>query len=64
MNATEENDPMKLPKSVHDMHIPHPNNEQLKFYNDLLYSLHKSCCRVCTILNLTISESLVRWLEE
>ena len=35
-------DPKNLPKAIQEMYIPNPHNEQLKFYNALLFSLHKS----------------------
>ena len=67
MNATKENDPKKVPKSVQDMHMSHPHNELLKSYSNLLFSLHKSYYELISPMqfqNYVMSQRHQRWSIE
>ncbi len=60
-------DPKNLPKAIQDMYIPNPHNEQLKFYNALLFSLHKSSYDLISPVqfeNYVMSQRHQRWSVE
>ena len=60
-------DPKNLPKPIQDIYIPNPHDEQLKCYNALLFSLHKSSYELISPVQFesyVMSQRHQRWSVE